>query len=196
VGVPAGARESIRPGLRHRRGLAAVVALACCTVTGCAADFGAQTNQQYQPGVGTNDRSNTVFVLNCLVIADSSGNGTLVGTLINQAKHNDALISVTAEDASGNPLTVTDLPGPIPLNSQLAVKLQTGGQVRLSGKGLVLGDYITVTFSFQQAAPLKEQIPVVPAGNPSTGIYSGIPVGPTTSATASTPATATASSGG
>jgi hypothetical protein len=177
VGVPEQARALSRPGLRGRRGVAVAVALACCGLTGCAASFNAQTNQQYQPGVGTDDRSKVVFVLNCLVVADANGAGTLVGTLINQATGNDELISVESADTSGNPITITTLPKPIPLKSQAAVKLQTGGAIRLNGKGVVLGNYITVTFSFQQAAPIIEQIPVVLNGP----MYSGIPVGPTAS---------------
>jgi copper(I)-binding protein len=165
-----------------------VVALACCTLTGCAADFGAQTNQPYQPGVGTDDRSGTVFVLNALVVANTNGDGTLVGTLINEAKSNDALVSVTAHDAKGAQITTTQLPQPIPLDSQIAVKLQTGGQVRLTGNGVQLGSFVTVTFSFQQAAPISVEVPIVPNGP----IYKGIPVGPTASPLTSSSPTSTA----
>jgi hypothetical protein len=196
VGVPVSARVRSRPGLRSRRSLAAALAFACCGLTGCAADFNAQTNQQYQPGVGTDDRSNQVFVLNCLVIADSNGDGTLVGTLINQATADDELISVEPAGATANDLTISTLAKPIPLDSQAAVKLQTGGAIRLSGAGVVLGNYITVTFSFEQAAPIEEQIPIVPAGDPTTGVYSGIPVGPTTSPGASPTDSSAPSSGG
>ncbi len=178
MGAPAPAREHRRLVPGRSQALAVIVALACVALTGCAANFGAQTYQQYQPGVGTDDRSQTVFVLNCLVIAKSNGEGTVVGTLINQAKQDDQLVSVNAVGYKSAAISANKLTSPIPLASQVGVKLQTGGAVRLTGPGVVLGDYVTVTFTFAQAAPIMEQIPVTPAGNMSTGMYSGIPVGP------------------
>jgi hypothetical protein len=168
-----------------------VAALACCFLTSCAADFNAQTNQQYQAGVGTTDRSSTVYVLNALVAANDQGEGTLVGTLLNQSKNADGLRAVTAADLSGDPITIPDLTQPIALPSQTAVKLQTGGAVRLSGSNLVLGDFIQVTLSFEQAAPITIQVPVV-AGGAGT-LYTGIPIGPISSST-TPPTSATTSS--
>jgi copper(I)-binding protein len=180
VGVPDAARPSSRPGRRRGRGVAVVAALACVALSGCGADFNAQTNQQYQAGVGTDNRDNQVYVLGALVVARDSGEGTLVGTLINQVKTTDALVSVTSEDADGQPITATSIPQPITLTNQKAVKLQTGGTVHLSGPGVVLGDVISVTFSFQQAAPIKLDVPVVAYSD----IYSGIPVATPSGATA------------
>jgi hypothetical protein len=189
VGVPDAARGPSRRGRRGRGSVAVVAALTCFGLTGCGADFNAQTNQQYQAGVGTDDRSNPVYVLGALVVARDNGAGTLVGSLINQVRASDELVSVTAKDASGQPITATSIPQPITLTSQQAVKLQDGGTVRLSGPGVVLGDFITVTFSFQQAAPIAVEVPVVPYSR----IYSGIPVA-TPSGASATPATAATSS--
>lgn len=187
MGVPDAARAPSRRG--PRRGRAVVAALVCFALSGCGADFNAQTNQVYRAGVGSDDRDNPVYVLGALVVARGDGEGTLVGSLINQVKRTDELVSVTAKDASGQPITATTIPQPITLTNQVAVKLQTGGTVRLSGAGVVLGDIISVTFSFQQAAPITLDVPVVAYGD----IYSGIPVGTPSGATTGVPATTSSS---
>jgi hypothetical protein len=169
-----------------------VSAVACWFLTSCAADFNAQTNQQYQAGVGTTDRSSSVYVLNALVVANDQGEGTLVGSLINQSTKADGLRAVTTSDLNGKPITTTDLAAPIALPSQIAVKLQTDGAVQMSGPNLTLGDFVKVTLSFEQAAPIVVQIPVVPGGDDT--IYTGIPIGPMTSATSTPPSSATTSS--
>jgi len=187
VGTTASAREATRHTSMRRGSLAAVLAMVCWALSGCAADFNAQTNQQYQPGEGINDRSTDVYVLNALVVADGQGNGTLVGTLLNQATTPDALTSVAAADGQGQSIRVTKLVSPMALAPQHAVKLETDAAVRLTGAGVVSGDFITVQLTFQQAAPLQLDIPVLADGP----IYTGVPVGPGDSG----PAAASTSSG-
>lgn len=187
MGITAPARQSTRNTPLLRGSLAAVLAMVCWALTGCAADFNAQTNQQYQQGEGVNDRSTDVYVLNALVVADGQGNGTLVGTLINQATTPDALTSVAAVDGQGQPIQVTKLASPMALAPQNAVKLETDAAVRLTGGSVVSGYFITVQLTFQQAAPLKLDIPIVADGP----IYTGVPVGPSDSS----PAAASTSSG-
>ncbi len=168
------AREPNRSGLLRRGGLAAVLVLTCWGLAGCAADFNAQTNQQYQPGEGISDRDNGVYVLNALVVTDGTGNGTLVGTLLNQSNADDALQSVTVTDAEGQAIKTTQRPKPVALAPQTPFRLEAKGTVRLSGDGVVAGDYVEVTFSFHNSAPVKINIPTVADGP----VYTGVPVGP------------------
>jgi hypothetical protein len=153
----------------------AFVAVLCLAVTGCnGVGFNEQTNKFYQGAAGITNRDGEVYALNALVVTDGKGNGTMVGTLLNQMSTADSLQGVTAADSNGKALT-TKLASPVPLGPQQAVKLETNASVRLTGKGLVAGYYIHVTFTFATAAPLSMTIPVLPQGTE----YRSVPVGQT-----------------
>jgi hypothetical protein len=158
----------------------AVVASACFALSGCAASFSAQTLQPYQPAEGISNRSGQVYALDTLVVADGKGNGTVVSALINQRYHQDALKSVTASDDKGSPLKVQPLAsGGIALPYGQSVQIGNSGAVRISGKRVDAGLFVTLTFTFAQAAPVTIKVPVLSRGS----IYSKIPVGPTGSST-------------
>jgi hypothetical protein len=173
IGTPLGSRP--RTTRLRRLQLLAFVAALCLTVTGCnGVGFNEQTNKFYQGAAGITNRDGEVYVLNALVVTDGKGNGTMVGTLLNQTSTADSLQGVTATDSNGKALT-TKLASPVPLGREQAVKLETNASVRLTGQGLVAGYYIHVTFTFATAAPLSMTIPVLPQGTE----YSSVPVGQT-----------------
>lgn len=153
--------------------LTAVVALTSLTVAGCSTGFSDQTNQQYQAAAGITDRAHEIYVLNALVVTDGSGNGTVVGSLLNQSKTSDTLQGVTATDTKGKKIQ-TKLTAPVALKRHQAVRLETTGAVRLTGSALKAGYYINVTFTFATAAPVQVSIPVL-ANGPD---YASVPVGP------------------
>jgi hypothetical protein len=173
IATPLGSRpQSAR--LRPLQVLAFVAAL-CLTVTGCnGVGFNEQTNKFYQGAAGITNRDGEVYALNVLVVTDGKGNGTMVGTLLNTMSTADSLQGVTATDSNGKAIP-TKLASPVPLAPEQAVKLQTNASVRLTGKGLVAGYYIHVTFTFTTAAPLSMSIPVLLQGTE----YSSVPVGRT-----------------
>ncbi len=182
---------------RHRgiRRLAtALIAASLVAISGCAANFSAQTQAVYQPAVGSVERSGDVFVLNALVLADDQGDGTLVMTLINQTSPTDFLTAVTATVLGGGGVDVGTLPtlsstvanAPttgVELPTQTAVKFPEGGLVQLSSADLKPGGYLTLTLTFKEAAPLDFDVPVV-AESPT---YDGITVGPIVSPATTTP---------
>jgi hypothetical protein len=173
IATPLGSRPRTAR-LRPWQVLAFVAAL-CLTVTGCSGvGFNEQTNKFYQGAAGITNRDGEVYALNALVVTDGKGNGTMVGTLLNVMSTADSLQGVTATDSNGKALT-TKLASPVPLASEQAVKLETNASVRLTGKGMVAGYYIHVTFTFATAAPLSMSIPVLPQGTE----YSSVPVGQT-----------------
>lgn len=178
MGTAAPGRHSTRYAVRHPVVIAVSLAAVGWAVSGCGAGFNAQTNQQYQGAEGINNRDGLVYVLNALVVTDEQGNGTFVGTLIDQSSTPDALVSVTATDSQGSAVKTTKLSSPIALKSQQAVQLQTDAVVRLNGKAVVAGDILTAIFTFQNASPVEIGIPVVVGG--SGTIYSGIPIGSST----------------
>ena len=189
VAIPA-SQTSRTPStsLRWVRRLGLVAAtLALPLATGCAANFGAQTQVQYQPAVGSDDRDGDIYALNMQIVADASGDGTVVGTLINQKSPADRVTQFSAQDSKGAPFQVSTLPqSGIPLKTQQSVKLPDGANLQVSGSTLIPGGIATLSFRFDEAAPLDIEVPVVA----NTSMYDGITVGPmqspdTTSATPS-----------
>ncbi len=160
-------------------------------LAGCAANFDAQTQVQYQPAVGSDNRATDIYVLNALVVGDDSGDGTVVGTLINQADCPDYLVAVQAVDNSGGGIETSPLPAVqavqsstcaasqapdtgIALPSQRPAKLPDDGQVQVHADTVAPGTFITLTLRFQQAGPIEIDVPVVA----EAAMYDGITVGP------------------
>jgi hypothetical protein len=186
------------PAPRTPRGLSwirlLVVAAVLAVLSGCAANFGAQTQVRYQPGVGTDERNGDVYVLNAVVVADSAGTGTVVTNMISQVR-DDYLTDFTASSLEGGVLDTSKLPAVtdgsanaptdgVSLPLQTSVKLPDAALLQVEGPAVTPGSFVSLSLTFQEAAPLQLQVPVVSR----SGAYSGIPVGPI-----ATPVTPTAS---
>jgi len=144
---------------------AATVVLAGPVLSSCGVNFDAQTDQIYNPGVGVNEQSGSVDVLNALIVSGSDGSGTVVATLAN----NDAQKADTLRDVSGagadSGLTAqvggsTDIPAGGVLN------LAEEGGVTVRGDRLEPGKFVEITFSFQRGEAATIKVPVVSASNP------------------------------
>lgn len=172
------------PGTRRTRRFGLLlVALALPATGGCAANFGAQTNVQFQSGVGSDNRDGAIYALNVLAVADDEGNGTVVATLINQRDDTDYVTDFTAVDSAGDTLTTSVIPADqgstaadsgIELASQDAVKLPDDALLQVSGDAVQPGGFITIRLTFKNAAPLEIGVPVVT----DSEIYNGVTVGP------------------
>ncbi len=168
---PARSRSSV--GLLRTPIVAAVAACVLASLTGCGANFRAQTNTQYQPADGVSDRTSDIYAINTLVVADDDSNGTVVVSLINQAADADKLVSLTAEDSDGGGIKVAPLPSDgIELESQTAVDTAFDGTLRVNGESVTPGTLVVLTFGFQNAGQLRVEVPVVPQGT----TYSEVPV--------------------
>lgn len=167
-------------GRASRRLVSVAVVAVVLALTGCAADFGAETNQIYQPAQGISDRTSGVWAIDTLVVANDRGDGTLVVALVNTAKRPDALTGVRAS-ADGNPITVTPASLNVSLPSEQPVQFAKTGKVRLQGPAVKPGFLIHVRFSFANAAPVGFLVPVVN----KTKEFASVPVGPTGQPTAS-----------
>jgi len=168
-----------------RRAVAtAVVVIATAALSGCGSSFNAQTDQIYQPAVGSNNRESQVYVLNALVVTGGT-NGALVAGLLNEADTDDVLTGVTAKANNGNDLTATIVGDQVPLPSRSLVRLSQDAAVAISGTDaaeLGAGGSISVTFTFQNADPVTLDAPIEAREGP----YADVPL-PTPSAS-STPA--------
>jgi hypothetical protein len=151
---------------------AAALLLAVPALSACGVSFGAQTDQVYNPSVGTDDRSGQVDVLNALIVSGSNGSGTVVATLVNNdQQHDDTLKSVAG---AGRDSSLTVQPGgdtTIPAGGLL--NLATQGSITARGKRIVPGNVVEITFSFDRAEAITIGVPVVSASNPD---YAGVKV--------------------
>jgi hypothetical protein len=188
-------KGTVRPA--RKRGLTSRIAVLSVVVAlplaaGCAAGTSAQTQKQYQPAVGADDREGQVYALNMLVVADDQGRGTLVGTLINQASCPDYVVDIQAVDDKGGGVETGALPAAktldtpegcpstapdkgLALPSQVPAKFPDDALVQLDSPHASPGTFVTLTLRFQEAAPLEIDVPVQPV---SDVVYSGITVGP------------------
>jgi hypothetical protein len=172
-----------------RRVLAAVaVVLAAPAMSSCGADFGAQTDQIYNPAAGTDDRSGEVDVLNALVVSAHHGSGTVIATLVNNNQTRaDRLTGVTGTGPNSGVQVSIGRPTTIPPNG--LVNLADQGSITITGQDVEPGRFLNLTFSFQHGASATMSTLVVSAADPQ---YSSVPL-PTPSGSASTPASASPS---
>lgn len=163
---PRGTVEHVNTTLR--RTLAVAVLTLAPVLSSCG--FDNPTDQVYNPGVGVNDRSGSVDVLNALIVSGAPGSGTLVATLNNSDDEDDSLTEV-AGSGDDSSLTI-DLGTAIEIPSGGSVSLTDEGEISVEGEGLEQGQFVALTFTFERGESVEMQVPVVAR----RGAYSDIPV--------------------
>jgi hypothetical protein len=153
-----------------RRSIAVAAALLAAPVmSSCGVNFGAQTDQVYNPAVGVNDRGGAVDVLNALVVSGKAGSGTVVATLVNNdQQHADSLKNVAGAGADSS-ITVQGDPTNIAAGG--LVNLATQGKYTVRGRQVLPGRFVEITFSFDRGKAVTIQVPVVSSTDPD---YAGI----------------------
>lgn len=148
--------------LRRPISLAAAVAAATLALGGCSdTNFGAQTNQPYQAGVGANLRGD-IDVLNALVVANPDGTATISAGVVNQADDADAITGVTATTLDGSRLTLEAPDTDMALPAKKIVPLgKSGGAGVYVLTDAPIGKYVRLTFTFTSAAAATIEAPVV-----------------------------------
>lgn len=140
--------------------------LAIPLLSSCGVNFGAQTDQVYNPSAGVDDRSGSVDLLNALVVSGSSGSGTVIGTLVdNDQVHADTLRGVAG---AGRDASLKVTPGgstTIPAGGLL--NLADDGRIGVIGSRVVPGNLVELTFSFDRGKAITVKAPVVNADNPT-----------------------------
>jgi hypothetical protein len=146
----------------RRRLTTAAVALALPVLTarlsGCG--FDAPTDQRYNPAVGVNVQGGEVDALNVLIVSGSEGKGALVATFANNNQsEGDSLV-----DATGKGVQV-ELGGDteIPAGGILTID---DGSATVTGDRVVAGNFVPLTFSFENASSVTLQAPVVEPTGP------------------------------
>lgn len=149
--------------LRRRVAVAALVLTPVLSSCG----FSQPTDQVYTPGVGVNERSGTVDVLNALIVSGAEGSGTLVATLVNnEQEESNALTEVSAEGLT------FDLAGPVEVRQGGTVSLTDEGQISVEGEELTTGSFVEITFTFERGDTVIVEAPIVAR----RGSYADIPV--------------------
>jgi copper(I)-binding protein len=147
---------------RRRLTAVSLTAIAGLSLTACGTSFGAQTNQVYQPAVGTNVRGQ-VESHNTLLVANRDGSATLSAAVVSNLKTEQTLTGVTVTDQQGKALTVRKPKAALTLPSRALTTI--GGEdpdsVFIVAEGAEPGDYVDVTYTFSDSSELVVDAPVV-----------------------------------
>jgi hypothetical protein len=160
----------VKSPIQRRVAIAALLLAPALTACG----FNEQTDQVYQPAVGVNDRADSVYVLNALIVSGEDGSGTFAGTLVNT----DATDDDTLDSVSGTGITASQTSVDVPAGGN--ARLAESGKVTLEGAGIVPGKFVEITLGFSSGQTTTMTVPVVEAA----GDYADVPL-PTSSPTKS-----------
>ena len=159
----------------RRRLVALAVVLLVPLVGGCGMGGFAgeeyQTDQVYQPAVGTNNRSGTVDVLGAVVVSGSEGSGTFVTTLVNKdLKEPATLTKVTGASGLTIQVTKTVTVGPDGLTN-----LAEMGAVSISGDDVRAGGFARLTLEFDTGQTTEVNAPIVDKAEEFSDVRAAIP---------------------
>ena len=166
----------------------AIAALAV-SLTGCGAGLNASTRQIAQVTDGAEAQvigdGNNIRVVNLLVVAAEGGTGVLVGTVVNAADTEDALLGVAI---NGSVLTYTGKNN-LPKNSPIIFEGDSANaKAVLTGFGAQPGTKVTITMFFARAGEVTKSVIVRDNKDEYAGITAGgvlATASPSPSATAS-----------
>ena len=118
-----------------------------------------QTDQVYQPSVGTNERGGAVDVLGAVVVSSTDGTGTFVASLVNSdLEEPDTLTEVATADPADDQV---QLSAPIEIAPEGLVNLADSGAVSVVGEGIAPGRFIRLVLTFESGQETEVNVPVV-----------------------------------
>jgi hypothetical protein len=132
----------------------------------------AQTNAQYQAGVGANVRTGAIQLYNALAVDNGNGTATFSAAVLNGTTEAARLTGATAKASDGEAVTTTVTPTIVGAG-ELRDTGKSGALV-LAGKKVTAGDYVTVKLSFTGGNSVTVDAPVVARSS----IYDGVATGP------------------
>jgi hypothetical protein len=135
--------------MSHRRktALASSAMVLASVLSSCGFDYA--TDRDYPPGVGANDRTGVVDILNANIVTDQSGRGVLIASLANNSVDKPAsLTSVTSEQADVAAFA------PIKIGPGVAVNLADGDNdaLRITNPGTEFGQLAEAKESAEESA--------------------------------------------
>jgi hypothetical protein len=119
----------------------------------------AQTNAQYQAGVGANVRSGSIELYNALAVDNGDGTATLSAAILNRDTRPAKLKHATATASDGSPVEVKGAPAIV--GAGQLFNTGKAGVVILDDKQLDPGEYVTVKLTFDGGRTVSVEAPVV-----------------------------------
>jgi hypothetical protein len=170
AGIPVTPSRSLA---RIPRRLSAVAAVAIVGLAGCAGTSDqAQTNAQYQPGVGANVRTGAIQLYNALAVDNGDGTATFSASILNRDDTPAKLTGATAKASDGSKVVATTAPAIVGAGNVFSTG--KAGAVMLTDKKLTAGDYVAVTLKFNGGRQVHVDAPVVAR----TATYDDVATGP------------------
>ncbi len=146
--------------VRHRRLAAfAVSATAVLALSGCGTGFSAQTNQQYDAGVGSNERGGKIEIHNALFVDNGDDTATFSAALLNKAATPDILTGVKATTTSGAAIE-SSFATPRELTPQTLFNPGPDGDIILTGT-FPEGGFVKLTLEFEDTESITISAPIV-----------------------------------
>lgn len=146
-----------------RRGLlAALLCGSALLLSACGGtNFGAQTSQIYNAGIGSNHQSGDIEVLNAVFVDNGNGTATLSAGAYAEPPQGDAVSGVDAVNGEGDDVAI-QMRSPVDLPvAQLVSVGEQQPTIVISGENFRVGYLIEITLSFESAAPITMRVPVV-----------------------------------
>lgn len=154
--------------LRHSRRTLRITSgalLLAAALSSCGFDYA--TDRVNSLTAGTFDRSADVDILNAVVVSEHGGSGTLIGLLANRPGESGVepgvLTSVTSDVSEQAPKIE-----PVEVAPGAAVQLGEAG-IRIDGD-FEAGDFIDVTFTFENGEEVEFGVPVMTACHEYEGL--------------------------
>jgi hypothetical protein len=172
-----------------RRTLSALaIASLAVSLTGCAAGFNSSTRNITQVTDGAEAQiiqdGNNIRVVNLLVVAAGAGTGVLVGTVVNAADEEDALLGVAI---NGSVLAYTGKNN-LPKNSPIIFEGdRANAKAVLTGFGAKPGTFVSVTMFFARAGEVTRSVIVRENKDEYAGVTAGGILATTTASPSPTP---------
>jgi hypothetical protein len=150
-------------GSRSRARQLLALTLAAPLLAACGPNFGAQTDQVYNPAEGVNDRSTDMNVLNALVVAEEDGSGRLIAGLANTG---DEEIELTGVVGDGNDVQFGTDGGEaaVPAGGFLQLANEGAAAISATGEDVQIGEFLRLTMSFSNGDEVDLNVPVVVPG--------------------------------
>lgn len=149
--------------LRRRLAATALVAASPFALSACGTSFNAQTNQQYQPGIGTNvrDLDVSVQVYNGLFVDNGDGTATFSGAFLARGEDEQIIESVEVSPGEGQSVQAT-LVAPLRLPAEVLVPVGENGEIFVESPDVRAGYYVTMTITLASGEEISLQVPVEP----------------------------------
>ncbi|RLV54888.1 hypothetical protein D9V41_13795 [Aeromicrobium phragmitis] len=148
---------------RRRLAATALVATAPFVLSACGTSFNAQTNQQYQPGIGANvrDLDAPVQVYNGLFVDNGDGTATFSGALLARGEDERIVESVEVTPEEGQSVEAV-LPGTLRLPAEVLVPVGEAGEIFVESPAVRAGYYVSMTLTLASGDQVSLRVPVEP----------------------------------